>query len=189
MISTRFTLAALLSLALAPCLAKAQGDKPTKPEPEAQPTQSDSKPPKQQPQPYLLTLTVKESDSGKPSVEKSYALIVIADDNRIVLESLRDDDNIPFKTENEQNYRPIGTKMDFTHATRQGETLIVVLSVSNESLTEKSNGINLPQNHEWRINAAAVLPPGKPTVVYSASDGITGHKVEILATAKLLDTK
>jgi hypothetical protein len=189
MISTRFTRIAFLSLVLAPCLAAAQGDGPAKPEPKAQEAQTEPKVATPTPQPYLLTLTVTESDLGKPSMEKTYTLIVIADENRTGDESLRDEDDIPFKSEKGQEYKAVGTNMDFSNATRQGETLIVKLSVRNQSLAEKSNGVNLPQDHDWRIHAVAVLHPGKPTVVYSATDAITGHKVEILATAKLLDTK
>jgi hypothetical protein len=189
MISNRFTLAVLLSLALAPCLATAQGDKPAKPEPKAPEAQTEPKAATPSPQPFLLTLTVTESDSGKPTAEKTYTLTIIADDTHGSNESLRDADNIPYKSEKGQEYQAIGTNMDFSNATRQGDTLIVMLTVSNKSLAEINNDMNPPQNHEWRIHVAAALHPGKPTVVYSATDAITGHKVEVLATAKLLDTK
>ena len=79
-------------------------------------------------------------------MEKTYTLIVIADENRTGDESLRDEDDIPFKSEKGQEYKAVGTNMDFSNATRQGETLIVKLSVRNQSLAEKSNGVNLPQD-------------------------------------------
>lgn len=47
----------------------------------------------------------------------------------------------------------------------------------------------LPQEHDWVISVAAVLVPGKPTLVYSTTDAVAGHKVEILATAKRLNEK
>jgi hypothetical protein len=187
--SMRLTFAALLCLTLAPCMATAQGEKPAKPEAEAAPAPAQPKPPKPEPQPYKLMISVKESDSGKPSAEKNYTLAIIADDSHSSYESLRDGDNIPFKSEKGEENLSVGTNIDFSDATRQGETLIVKLSVSNSTLTEKSNGINLPQSHVWRIQIVAVLLPGKPTVVYSATDATTGHKVEIQATAQPLNAK
>jgi glucose/arabinose dehydrogenase len=188
--STRLTLAALLSLALAPCLALAQGDKPAKAEPEAQPAPTESKAAKPQPQPYLLKVSVSESDAGKPSATKNYTLTVLADDNHSNgYESLRDGDRIPFNTEKGQNYHDLGTNLDLSNPTRQGETLIVKLSVSGNSLVNSISltrppDQGLPAEHDWRIQVVAVLPSGKPTLVYSATDAVTGHKVEIQATAQ-----
>ncbi|MGA2167853.1 MAG: hypothetical protein ABSG62_06535 [Terracidiphilus sp.] len=189
--STRLTLAALLSLALAPCLGTAQADKPAKPEPEAQPAQSEPKAPKPQPQPYLLTLSVKESNSGKTTLEKSYTLTVIADDTRYHFQNLRDGDRIPYQGDKGQTYEDVGTNIDASEATRRGETLAVSLRAESSSLvaTPNFNPGNLPQISRWNISVVAVLLPGKPTIVYSATDAISGHKVEIQATAQPLNAQ
>ena len=188
--STRLTLAALLTLALAPCLATAQADKPAKPEPEAQPAQSEPKAPKPQPQPYLLTLSVKESNSGKPILEKNYTFTVVADDNRFHFQNLRDGDRIPYQGDKGQTYEDVGTNIDASDATRRGEALAVSLRAESSSLVATPNFSpgNLPQISRWNISVVAVLLPGKPTVVYSATDAISAHKVEIQATAQPLNS-
>src|SRR5271165_5793783 len=115
--STRLAFAAILGLALAPCLVAAQGDKPARSEPEAQAA-------KPEPQPYLLTLSVKESNAGKPVLEKNYTLTVIADDNRFRYQSVRDGDRIPYQGEKGQTYQDVGTNIDTSDAARRGDTLI-----------------------------------------------------------------
>jgi hypothetical protein len=189
--SIRFTLAALLAFALVPCLATAQGEKPTKPESETPAAQSEPKPPKPEPRPYQLTVTVKESNSGKPVLEKNYDLTVIADDNRFSRQNLRDGDRIPYQSEKGQQYEDVGTNIDATDALRRGEALAVKLQVTSTVLVPTPNYLpgNLPQISQWSVGVVAVLLPNKPTVVYSAVDGVSGHKVEIQATAQPLNAQ
>lgn len=189
--STRLTLATLLALALAPCLATAQGEKAAKPESEAPATQAEPKASKPEPRPYQLTISVKESNSGKPVLEKSYALTVIADDNRYQHQRLRDGDRIPYQGEKGQSYEDVGTNVDATDALRRGEALAVNLQLTSTVLvpTPNYNPGNLPQISQWSVGVVAVLLPNKPTIVYSATDGISGHKVEIQATAQLLNAQ
>ena len=179
--STRLTIATILSLALAPCLIAAQGDKPTKPEAEPQAA-------KPEPQPYLLTLSVKESNGGKPILEKSYTLSVIADDNRYHNQAVRDGDRMPYQGKDGQSYQEVGTSIDISDATRRGDTLIVSLRAESSSLVPTPNFTpgNLPQVSRWNLGVVAVLLSNKPTVIYSATDASSGHKVEIQATAQPL---
>jgi hypothetical protein len=193
--SARFTLAALLTavlvFALAPCFAAAQGEKATKPEPETQPAQPDAKAPKPDPKPYLLSISVKESNSGKPIVEKNYSLDVVADDNRYHFQNLRDGDRIPYQKDKDQAYQDVGTNIDASDATRRGETLAVSLRVTSTSLvsTHPLGPGSLPQVNQWSTSVVAILLPNKPTVVYSATDAVSGHNVEIQATAQPFNTQ
>jgi hypothetical protein len=189
--STRLTLAALLALTLASGLATAQGDKAAKPESETAATQAEPKPPKPEPRPYLLAISVKEFNSGKPIVEKSYALNVVADDNRYHYQNLRDGDRIPYQGEKGQAYEDVGTNIDASDATCRGEALAVSLRVTSTVLVPTPNYTpgNLPQISQWSVGIVAVLLSNKPTIVYSATDGISGHKVEIQATAQPLTTQ
>jgi hypothetical protein len=176
MTQTRLTLAALLSLALAPCLAMAQGENSTQA----------PKPPSQA---YELTVTVKESEAGKALVDKTYTLIVITDDSN-GYEHLRDGDRVSYKNEKGEILTDnIGTNVDVNHATQQGDKLILELKVSNTSLGAKADSESRPQEHDWIVSIKAVLIPGKPAVVYSTTDTVAAHKVEIQATAKLLGLK
>jgi hypothetical protein len=189
--STRIVLAALLTLTLATCVAAAQGDKPAKTEPEAQPAQSEPKAPKPEPRPYLLTISVKESNSGKPILEKSYALNVVADDTRYHYQTLRDGDRIPYQGEKGQSYENVGTDIDVDQATRRGDALAVSLHLTSTVLVATPNFTpgNLPQISQWSTAVVALLLPGRPAAVYSATDGISGHKVEIDATAQPLNAQ
>jgi hypothetical protein len=45
----------------------------------------------------------------------------------------------------------------------------------------------VPQINQWSTSVVALLLPGKPAVVYSAADAISGHKVEIQAAAQPLN--
>jgi len=184
--SARHTLAAILTFALAPWLVSAQGEKTVKPEPETPSVQAESRAPKPDPQPYLLSISVKESNSGKPILEKDYVLNVVADDTRYHNQSLRDGDRIPYQGEKGQAYQDVGTNIDASDATRRGEALAVSLRLNSSVLVATPNFTpgNLPQITQWSVGIVAVLLPGKPTVVYSAADGISGHKVEIQATAQ-----
>jgi len=185
----RLTLAALLSLALAPCLASAQGEKLAKAEAEAAAAPAKADAPKPQPQPLLLTITVKESDSGKATIERSYTFTEMADDSRFNQENLRDGDRIPYMGEKGREYYDVGTNIDIDSVSRRGEAVAFNLRVESSSLAAKTDGVNLPQVSHWRMTVAAVLLPGKPTVVYSATNAMTAHKVEIQATAQLLNGK
>jgi hypothetical protein len=182
-----YALAALLGLALAPCLSLAQGEQP---EPEAKPAQPQISNPKPSPQPYLIMIAVKESNSGKPILEKNYSLTVIADDPRYnYSENLRDGDHIPYSTGNGHEYHDMHTDIDCNNVYRRGDMVAVGLRVESNSLVANPDGVNLPLETKWSISVIALLLPGKPTVVYSATDALTGHKVEILATAQLLNSK
>jgi hypothetical protein len=181
--STRFTLVFLLGLALAPSFTLAQSEQPEK---EVKPAQSQIS----TPQPYLITLAVKESSSGKAVLEKNYSLTVVADDARYNAPvTLRDSDRIPFESRNVLEYHDIGTNIDCNAASRRGEMLIISIRVESNSLAAKPDGVNLPVETKWSTSVVASLLPGKPTVVYSSHDALTGHKVEILATAQQLNNK
>ncbi len=174
--STRFTLAAVLALVLVPSFALAQGDKPARPE-----NSADTPP---QPTPYTLTLAVKESSSGKSVQEKDYRITIVADDRIHSSQNLRDGDRIPYASKDGQQYENVGTDIDIQQVASIGNSLAVTIGVDSTSLvaTPNFNPGNLPQISQWRIRVSAVLLPGKPTVVYSATDGISGRKVEIQAT-------
>jgi glucose/arabinose dehydrogenase len=186
--TTSLTLATFLGLALAACVATAQSEKPNKPQSEAEPAATESKAPKQPPQPFLLTVTITESDAGKPSAEKTFVVTLIADDSHGTFESLREGDRIPFTSEKGPEYHTVGANIDFREASRLGENLVVKMTLGNNTLSGKIN-TSLPPDHDWRVSLVGVLAPGKPTLVYSATDAISGHKVEIEATAKLLNDK
>ncbi len=124
--STRLALAAALSCAIAPCLAAAQGDKPN--QPANQP----------EPKPYLLALTVKESSSGKAVQEKSYTLVVIADDTIYRHQNLRDGDRIPYLGKDGQNYQDVGTNIDAQEVARRGDALAVTIQIDSTSLSGNS---------------------------------------------------
>jgi hypothetical protein len=177
MTQTRLTLAALLSLALAPCLAMAQGENSTQA----------PKPPSQA---YELTVTVKESEGGKALVDKTYTITILANDSTYNYEHLRDGDHVSWKNDKgEMLGDNIGTNVDVNHPTQQGDKLILELKVSNTLLLGKGESESRPQEHDWIVSIMAVLVPGKPAVVYSTTDTVAAHKVEIQAAAKLLGAK
>jgi hypothetical protein len=186
--STRLALAALLAFNLAPCLAFSQGEKAAKSESETQSAQAEPKVTKPDPKPYLLTISVKESNSGKPILEKNYSLTVIADDTRYHFQNLRDGDRIPYQGEKGQAYQDIGTNIDASDVSRRDDALAVSLRLTSNVLVATPNFSpgNLPQISQWSVAVVAVLAPNKPTVVYSATDAVSGHKVEIQATAQPL---
>jgi hypothetical protein len=186
--NTRLRLAALLILALAPTLAAAQGDKSANSETKVVSSQSSGS--KQPPQAYSLAISVKEADAGKEAVVKNYALTVVSDDDRGGGNvSVRDGDRIPYMGDKGREYHNVGTNIDVNRATRLGDALVINLRANDTSLSAKSNGVDLPFEHDWNIQVTAVLVPGKPAVVYSATDGVSGHKVEIEATAQVLSAR
>lgn len=151
--SIRITLAVLLSLAFAPNVM-AQGEQP---KPEAKPAQPQISTPNTPLQSYVIALSVKESNSGKPVAEKNYSLTVVADDPRINRrESLRDGDRIPYSG---GNYHDVGTNIDYDSAYRRGDMLAIFLQVESSSLVGKPDGINLPQETRWSIAVDAGPAP------------------------------
>jgi hypothetical protein len=208
-LNPRSTSAALLVLLFASGLAVAQGDNPADDakvaeSPAHSKTVNADKPSdaqtkvaayqapasKQPPQAYSLSISVKESDAGKDAVVKNYALTVVSDDDRgggIV--SVRDGDRIPYMGDKGREYHNVGTNIDVNRATRLGDFLVINLRANDTSLAAKSNGVDLPFEHDWNIQVTAALVPGKPEVIYAAADGVTGHKVDIEATAQLLSPR
>jgi hypothetical protein len=181
MTHARLTLAALLSLALAPCLVLAQGESSDQPA---------AKAPKPPSQAYELTVTVQESEGGKALVDKTYTLIVLADDERRSYEHLRDGDRVSYKNEKGEILTDnIGTNVDVNQPKQQGDKLVLELKVSNTSLLGKGDSESRPQEHDWIIQVTAVLVPGKPAIVYSTNDAVAAHKVEIQATANLFGAR
>ena len=189
--TTRLTLAAALALPFLTHSAVAQSDAVTTGNTGKVVESSNSNNGKPEPEPFLLSLTVKESSSGKFVQEKNYALTVVAEDRLHQVQNLRDGERIPYSEKDGQNYQDVGTNIDDQQPTRLGDSLVVTVQVDSTSLVPTPNFSpgNLPQISQWRVHVNAVLPPGKPTVIYSASDGISNHKVEIQATATPLNAR
>jgi len=185
--TTRLALAAVLALGFVPLFAGAQ-DKPA--EPESSPS-SGPKEAKPDPQPYTLNVSVKESNGGKLVQEKNYTLTVIADDRLYSRENLRDGERIPYQRDKDQNYQNVGTNIDTSEASRRGDALVVTFNLNSSAMVATPNYSpgNLPEISEWSLHLAAVLLPGKPTIVYSTTDAIANHKVEIQATATPLNAR
>ena len=189
--STRFTLAAALALAIMPHVASAQTESVTTGNTGKVVENGGPSAPKPDPQPYTLNLSVKESSGGKLVLEKNYTLTVIADDRLYSRENLRDGERIPYQTNKDQNYQSVGTNVDASGASRRGDVLLVNLDLNSNAIVATPNFTpgNLPELSEWTLRLTAVIPPGKPTLIYSAADGLSNHKVEIQATATPLNAK
>jgi hypothetical protein len=187
--SMRLTLAAILLLS--PCVALAQGETQAKPDAGTASTKVRPMPAKPDPQPYELTVTVRESGSGKAGREKTYKMTGFADDQDFWGVRLRDSDRLPYMGEKGREYFDVGTNIDAQHAKRRGETVALNLSVTSSSLSPgsssaaKVDGVNLPEVMQWSVGVDVSLIPGKPAIVYSVTDATTGHKVEIEATVQL----
>lgn len=183
-----------LTLALSPTLGS-QSDKPADSSSSRTTESSDRTPPpppatpRLAPRAYSLSITVKETEPGKEATEKSYTFNVVTDDNRFGYNSLRDGDHIPYMGEKGREYHTVGTNVDVRGASRLGDTLVITLAASDSTLASKSNGVDLPVTHDWSVQVTGVLVPGKPAVIYSATDASTGRKVEIASTAQLLGEK
>lgn len=109
----------------------------------------------------------------------------MADDRLYSRQNLRDGERIPYQTNKDQNYQNVGTNVDASGASRRGDALVVTLDLNSNALVATPNFSpgNLPELSEWSLRLTAVLQPGKPTLIYSATDGLSNHKVEITATA------
>jgi hypothetical protein len=103
--------------------------------------------------------------------------------------SLRDGDRVPYMGEKGREYFDVGTNIDAVRASRMADGIFLSLHVTCNSLLAKADGINLPQVNQWNISVVPILVPGVPAIVYSATDALTGRKVEIQATVQLLGTK
>ncbi len=184
--STRLTIVALLAFATASCVAAAQSDNADKTGPKTKVTELETVEVSPQPMAYNLTLSIKESDSGKVAVEKSYTLTILSDDPRYGYTNVRDGDKIPYMSDKGRQWVDVGTNVDVTECKRHGNVLSLKLAVSSSALVAKTNGVDLPQVNQWSIAIIASLAPGKPSVVYSTTDATSGRKVEIQATATWL---
>jgi hypothetical protein len=158
--------------------AIAQDAKEDKPEAEAHPAQAESRI-KPQPRSYSVRITIKESVRERAVNEKSYELNITADDPRSHRQNVRDDVKVPYRAEKDWGYQHVGMNVDALDPV-QRSSVISDANVTTGSPAEIS---------EWTANVSAVLPPGKPVMVYSSSDGASGHKVEIVATAQALNTR
>ncbi len=180
-IAKRLAFAVLFTLALVPCLALAQDSKPAKPEAEVKP----------QPQPYLLTFTIKETFAGKAAVERSYTMTAFAGDRyRQGGGNIRDNDRFAEKNiDGGKEEFKVGTEIQVGEIEQIGANLIVNFTATSEMPVAKGIDGNFPETRNWRVGSKILLVPGKPTVVYSATDAVTDHKVEIVLTAKPVNDK
>jgi hypothetical protein len=170
--------------------AIAQDAKEDKPEAEAHPAQAESRI-KPQPRSYSVRITIKESVRERAVNEKSYELNITADDPRSHRQNVRDDVKVPYRAEKDWGYQHVGMNVDALDPVQRGDALAVLLVVNGSSVISDANVTtgSPAEISEWTANVSAVLPPGKPVMVYSSSDGASGHKVEIVATAQALNTR
>jgi len=155
---------------------------------------------------YVLTLTLKITDQAKVTTNQVYtltALNAVRDGSLSSLDnrarefsnpSVRDGNRVPILTskdgdKSEVQYIDIGTNIDIQSVQKVGSLLAMQIKIENSAALPNPEWKEEPLIRQTRYSIAPAVTIGKLSTVYSSTDAVDGHKVEILLLAKPLDAK
>jgi hypothetical protein len=140
-----------------------------------------------EPRYFHLDFVVKELDGGKTVNARAYAITASTDRERT---SVRTGNKVPVPSgprgspaNTQFTYVDVGTNIDCAGLKEvQGHlTLMVTADVSSALGTEDASS---PVIRQVRWNAPAIVPLGKPTVIFSADDPSSKRQMQLELTAR-----
>ena len=144
-------------------------------------------------EPYRITITFKNTDGSKTTMQKTYTLVATTDaDNP----SIRDDSRVPVKTSaNDAQNIQLNTDVDFIKFSKAADSVYLGLRISTQTYaggvtTGEGYRVNMHpiiNNHQYTVTPT--LPIGKLTTVYSSADAANDTKEEIQVLIQPLSAK
>ena len=156
---------------------------------------------------YVLTLTLKITDQAKVTTNQVYTLTAV---NALHLgnglpsfsdggkefssPSVRDGDKVPIvaSTDGDKTqiqYIDTGTNIDIENLIKIGPLLAMHIKIENSTALPNPASKDEPIIRQTRYSIGPAVTIGKLSTIYSSTDAVDGHRVEILLLAKPLETK
>lgn len=130
---------------------------------------------------YKLTYVLKEFDEGKVVNQRSFVLAVSTGDR--YSSRMRAGSRFPVREQDKTNYVDVGVNLD-TRLEDGPDGLVMDTSAEISSVgNEASIGNNGPVIRQVRTNALAIVPPNKPTLLFSVDDPASRHQFQLEVTA------
>jgi hypothetical protein len=132
---------------------------------------------------YRIEFNVREIEDGKRLNSRNYMMVV----RDGFYARIRVGNRVPTVTDEKKiSYQDVGMNIDCEPFARDDKVeLIVVVELSSVAAQDQqlSGSSNNPVFRQQRSTTAAVLTPGKPTVVASMDDVLSNRRYEIEVTA------
>ncbi|WP_263356277.1 hypothetical protein [Acidicapsa ligni] len=143
--------------------------------------------PKQEP--FLLTISLEASDHGKTTLKQSYTIATSANRSSGGDPSVRDSSRVqvPFGVGTDVESIETGTNIDLNDIKSIGSQLAVSLRIEINDFVIDPGGKLRPVRRTGRYSVNPVLPLGKLINVYSSTDPVSGHKIDIQIEAQPLN--
>jgi len=130
---------------------------------------------------FLVTLTLKTTDHEKKTIDQSYTMAVMTHAGP---SNVRAGDRIPLVvgmdgTKNSMQYIDVGTNIDLVNAKTIGSLFAVDIKVEISAAVPETLSKLDPTIRQAAYSVYPVVPIGKAVTVYSSTDSVTWHKVEI----------
>jgi len=137
---------------------------------------------------FLLTLTLKVSDHGKKLTDQTYTLTALTHGPG---PSVRDGDRVPITVSTKGNdtefqYVDTGTNIDITEVKDFGSFISMNIKVEKSAAVPNPANKDEPIVRDTRYSISPAVPLGKTITVYSCTDVLSGHTVEIQLLAQPL---
>jgi hypothetical protein len=131
---------------------------------------------------YRLSYVLKESDEGKIVNQRSF--VMSASTEGTSWRSLRAGSRLPLAgaSPKDVSYIEIGVNID-TRVQDAGDGLAMDVTTDISSAGSENNGGAPPVIRQVKVRSEALVPVGKPTMLFSADDPAGRHRFELEVTA------
>jgi len=131
---------------------------------------------------YRLNYVLKESDEGKIINQRSF--VMSSSTEGTSWRSMRAGSRLPLAGANPKdvNYIDVGVNID-TRVQDAGDGLAMDVTTDITSAGSESNGGAPPVIRQVKVRSEALVPIGKPTILFSADDPASRHRFELEVTA------
>lgn len=131
---------------------------------------------------YRLSYVLKESDEGKIINQRSF--VMSASTEGAAWRSLRAGSRLPLAGANPKdvNYIDVGVNID-TRVQDAGDGLAMDVTTDISSTGSENSGSAPPVIRQVKVRSEALIPIGKPTLLFSADDPASRHRFELEVTA------
>ncbi|HYK34962.1 hypothetical protein [Alloacidobacterium sp.] len=151
--------------------------------------QQDSKPAEPPAHYYQLSFSVQEvGENGKITNSRAYTTSIETRSHD--RQSIRTGDKVPVKADDKGNlqYIDLGVNIDCWNAQEINGKLAILISANVSSTAKTTNASDLPpviRQNQWSANA--LVPIGKPTVIFSSDNLQDKDKIQVELTATRID--
>jgi hypothetical protein len=131
---------------------------------------------------YRLNYVLKESDEGKIVNQRSFVMGASTEGSG--WRSMRAGSRLPLAGANPKdvNYIDVGVNID-TRVQDAGDGLAMDVTTEISSAGAENNGGAPPVIRQVKVRSEALVPIGKPTILFSADDPASRHRFELEVTA------